>query len=179
MSITVTAPNGSKNTYTITVNRSAASSNNNLSALTVSAGSPPLPLSLSPSFLPTTLSYAVNVATNVTEGTISATKSDPNAEMLVHSVIVASGTPSGQDTLPLNGPGVPTSASITVTAPSGNVQTYTITINRAASNDNNLSALSLTAGSVPLVLNPPFDSEPSGLCGGSAYRSHRSNSHCN
>ena len=60
VTITVTAPNGNANTYRITVNRAAPSSNNNLSALSVTPGS------LDPAFAANTLSYTVNVATTVT-----------------------------------------------------------------------------------------------------------------
>jgi hypothetical protein len=140
--IIVRAPNGSTKTYRITVNR--LSGDNTLSALSVTPPGtfPP------PGFVPSTTVYTVDVPTDVTKVTVVATKSDPKAEMLVHSVIVASGTPSGQDTLPLNGPGVPTSASIIVTAPSGDVKTYTITVNRAASNNNNLSVLTVSPGNL-------------------------------
>ncbi len=148
ITITVTAPNGgTPKTYTITVNR-AASSNNNLSALSVTSGT------LNPIFDENTTSYSVNVAFDVTEVTVSATKADPNAVMLIGSVTVPAGTASGQETFPLNGPGTPTDITITVTAPNGGTpKTYTITVNRAASSNNNLSALSVTSG----TLNPIFD----------------------
>ncbi len=118
--IVVTAPNGSQKTYTITVDRAALASNNNLSALSVTPGS------LAPNFAAGTLSYTVNVATNVTEVTVTATKADPNA------VTSGSVPNSGQATIPLNGAGTSTSVSITVTAPNGSSKTYTITVNRAA-----------------------------------------------
>ncbi len=149
ITINVTAPNGgTPKTYTITVNR-AASGNNNLSELAVSPGT------LDPVFTPGTLPYTVNVATGVTEVTVSATKSDPNAVMLIGSVTVPAGTASGQETFPLNGPGTQTVLSITLTAPSGDGKTYTVTVNQAApSSDNNLSALTVTPG----TLDPPFTS---------------------
>ncbi|MDH4083122.1 MAG: cadherin-like beta sandwich domain-containing protein, partial [Nitrospira sp.] len=118
--IMVTAPNGSSKTYTITVDRAALASNNNLSALSVTPGS------LAPNFAAGTLSYTVNVATNVTEVTVTATKADPNA------VTSGSVPNSGQATIPLNGAGTSTSVSITVTAPNGSSKTYTITVDRAA-----------------------------------------------
>ena len=149
VTITVTATNGNSKTYTITVNR-AASSNNNLSGLTVTPGS------LTPAFASGQLTYTVNVATEVTEVIVTATKSDPGAVMS-GSVTAGTGIATGQATIPLNGAGTPTTVSITVTAPSGVFKTYAITVNRAASNNNNLSALSLTAGPVPLNLSPPFD----------------------
>lgn len=126
VSITVTSPNGSSKTYAITVNRAAPSSDNNLSALSVTLGS------LDPAFAANTLSYTVNVATTVTSVGVSATKADLDAVMLIGSVTVPAGTASGQETFPLGGPGTPTVVSISVTAQSGGVpKTYTITVNRA------------------------------------------------
>jgi len=149
ISISVTAPNGgTPKAYTITVNR-AASSNNNLSALSVTPGI------LDPSpFDENTISYTVNVATDITEVAVSATKSDPNAVMLIGSLTIPAGTASGQETFPLNGPGTQTVLSIDVTAQSGGApKTYTVTIIRAASSNNNLSTLSVTPG----ALDPIFD----------------------
>ncbi len=142
VSITVTAPNGTAKTYRITVNR--LSSDDNLSALTVTPGT------LSPAFASTTLTYIVNVATNVTEVTVTATKSDPNAVLSGSIADPGAGQAIGQATIPLGGPGTATPVSITVTAPNGNSKTYAITVNRAASSDNNLSALIVTPpGSFP------------------------------
>ena len=140
LSIIVTAPNGDSKTYSITVNRAAPSSNNNLSALTVTPGN------LDPAFDAATLSYTVNVATNVTSLDISATKADPNAVMS-GDVTAGTGTASGQAIIPLDGPGTSKVVSITVTAPSGALKTYTITVNRLSS-DNNLSALTVTPGTL-------------------------------
>jgi hypothetical protein len=152
ISILVTSQNGvDSKTYTVTVHR-AASDDSNLSELTVSLGT------LNPTFVAGTILYTVDVATNVESVIVSATKSDLNAVMQVHSVTVPAGTGSGQDTITLGGPGTDTPASITVTAQNGiDSKTYTVTIHRAASDDNNLSALSLTAGTIPLDVTPPFD----------------------
>ena len=152
VSITVAVLNGDAKTYTITVNR--LSGDNTLSALSITPGT------LNPPFAANISGYIVNVTTDVTEVTVRATKSDRNAVMQVHSVTVPAGTLSGQDTVPLNGPGTDTIVTINVTAQDGTPKQppYTITVKRAApSSDNNLSALSLTAGSVPLNLTPPFD----------------------
>ncbi|MDH5725267.1 MAG: cadherin-like beta sandwich domain-containing protein [Nitrospira sp.] len=148
INIIVTAENQvSQKNYVVVVIR-AALGDNNLSTLTVTPGS------LIPSFAPNTTDYAANVATNVTEVTISATKAIPNAVMLIGSVTVPAGTASGQETFPLNGPGTQTTISISVTAPNGGVpKTYSIVVTRAASSNNNLSALSVTSG----ALNPIFD----------------------
>ncbi|UVT19164.1 MAG: cadherin-like beta sandwich domain-containing protein [Nitrospira sp.] len=140
VSITVTAPNGAAKTYTITVNR--LSGDNNLSALTVTPGV------LDPAFAPATLNYSVDVATNVTAVTVTATKSDSNA-------VISGDVPNqGQAIIPLDGPGTSKIVSISVTAPNGDSKTYTITVNRLLSSDNNLSALTVTPG----ALAPPFAS---------------------
>jgi hypothetical protein len=145
ISITVTAQNGISKTYTITVNRAAPSSDNNLSTLSVTPGS------LSPTFTAGQLTYTVDVGTKIDGITVSATKSDPDAVMS-GSVTAGTGQASGQATIPLGAPGTATPASITVTAPSGALKTYALTINRLASNESTLSALSVSAGS----LDPAF-----------------------
>jgi len=142
VSITVTAPNGNSKTYRVTIDR-AASSNNNLSALSVTPGT------LAPVFAPDRLPYTVDVATTVTSVTVTATKADPNA-------VISGDLPNdGQATIQLGGPGTSRNVSITVTAPNGNSKTYRVTIDRAASSNNNLSALSVTPG----TLAPAFASD--------------------
>ncbi|TKB61610.1 MAG: cadherin-like beta sandwich domain-containing protein, partial [Nitrospira sp.] len=106
--ILVKAPNGTEKPYSITVTRAEASSNNNLSALSVNGSSVP-------GFTQGTLDYTVNVASGVNEVTVSATKADSNATMAVGSVTVPPGTPTGQTTVPVNA----TPVSIAVTAPGG------------------------------------------------------------
>ncbi len=145
ITITVSSQTDSDSTYTVTITR-LLSSDNNLSALTVTPGI------LAPTFTSGTLNYTVDVATTVTSVTVAATKSDPDAVMS-GSVTAGTGAATGQATLPLDGPGTSKNVSITVTAPNGNAKTYTITVNRAApSNDANLSALTVSAG----TLNPGF-----------------------
>lgn len=152
ISIVVGVPNGEARTYRITVRR-AASGNNNLSALTVTPpGSfPP------PGFSPSTLTYTANVATNVNRVDVTATKSDPNAVMAIDSIIVPAGTASGSAlNIPLGGPGTPTTISIVVTAQNGSPKTYSVTVNRAASTDDTLSTLTVTANSIEQPLVPGF-----------------------
>ncbi|ULA62415.1 MAG: Cadherin-like beta sandwich domain-containing protein [Nitrospira sp.] len=136
--ITVIAPNTSSKIYTITVNRAAPASDNNLSALSVTGQT------LAPAFAASTLNYTVNVATNVTSVTVAATKPDPNAT-LSGSLTAGAGTADRPTEIPLTGPGTSKVLSITVTAPDTSAKTYTITVDRAApASDNNLSALSVT-----------------------------------
>ena len=122
-SITMTAPNGSSKTYSLTIHR-AASSNNKLSRLTVSVGS------LTPSFAPTTLNYTVNVNGFTPSMTISATKQDPNAVMsALGSVMAPAGVGTGQVTVQLSGASI--DVPITVIAQDGSPQIYRITVNRS------------------------------------------------
>lgn len=139
--VTVTAQNRIAKTYFITVNRAALSADNNLETLDVSPGT------LDPAFSAGTTQYSVEVATDVTAVTVTATKSDPNA-------VISGDVPNGgQAPIPLDGPGTSKTVSITVTAPNGTSKTYNITVNRAApSSDNNLSNLRVSAGS----LDPTF-----------------------
>jgi hypothetical protein len=91
----------------------------------------------------------VNVATAVTDITVSATKSDPNA-------VISGDMPNeGRATLKLDGPGTTKIVSMIVTAPNGTSKTYTITVKRAApSSDDDLSGLTVSPGS----LDPDFAS---------------------
>jgi hypothetical protein len=142
IAIILTEQSGSQSSYIITVNRAAPlSDNNELSNLTVSSGS------LTPGFSPGTLNYTVDVATDVSSLTVTATKSDPNA-------VISGDVPNGgQATIQLEGPGTSREVSIVVTAPNGSSKTYTITVNRPLpSSDNNLSSLTVTSG----TLSPGF-----------------------
>ncbi|HEY5931356.1 MAG TPA: cadherin-like beta sandwich domain-containing protein, partial [Nitrospira sp.] len=144
VNIVVTAQNGSPKPYVVTVNRAALSGDNNLSALTVTSGT------LAPAFASGQQNYTVDVATDVASVSVSATKSDPNA-------VISGDVPNeGQANIPLGGPGTTKDVLITVTAQNGNSKTYRITMKRAApTNNNNLSGLSVSAGS----LSPPFTPE--------------------
>ncbi|MBS0152489.1 MAG: cadherin-like beta sandwich domain-containing protein [Nitrospira sp.] len=123
--IEVTAQNGSPKSYFITVTRKAPSSNNNLSALKVSASSSEQ--ALTPSFGQSpTNEYVVNVATEVTSVTVTATKADPNA------VISGSLPNEGLATISLDGAPSSKTISIIVMAPDETKKTYTVILNRAA-----------------------------------------------
>ncbi|MGE0645182.1 MAG: cadherin-like beta sandwich domain-containing protein [Nitrospira sp.] len=130
--ITLTSQTGGESTYTVTITR-LLSSDNNLKTLTVTQGT------LSPAFASDQLTYTVDVATNISTVTLTATKSDPEA-------VISDGLNNdGRAEIPLGGPGTNKTVSITVTAPNGSSQTYIVTINRAASGNNNLSALRVEA----------------------------------
>jgi Cadherin-like beta sandwich domain len=123
ISIVVTAQNGvDSTTYTVTVRRPLPSSDKNLFALSVSAGS------LNPPFVdPNILDYMVDGATGVPSITVTATKSDPNATMsALGSVIAAPGTSTGEVTILT---GTNTTVEITVIAQDGvSTNVYKITV---------------------------------------------------
>lgn len=100
---------------TLTVNDAALSSNANLSALSLSAGT------LSPRFSASRTSYTVAVKNSVTECKVFATAADSNAKVEV----------SGEATLKIG----KNTRTVTVTAPSGAQKVYTITINRSETDE--------------------------------------------
>lgn len=142
ITIVLTNQNGIESTYDIAVHKV----DNNLSALTVTppGAFPP------PGFIPSTLDYAVDVASTVDSVAVSATKVDPRAAMS-GAVNAGAGVATGAATIPLNEPGTATLVSITVAVLNGETKAYRITVNRL-SGDNNLSALSVTP---PGTFPPP------------------------
>lgn len=147
--ITVQAPNGDSQTYRINVVKAALGGNNDLSALTISPGSL--------TFRANTLTYTVNVGSNVSSVDVSATKADRNATMS-QDVTAQPGTATGRATIPLGAPGSTTPVLIAVTAPNGSSQTYRINVVKdALSVNNNLSALRVSANGATQALSPRFD----------------------
>ncbi len=124
VTITVTAPNGTAKTYTITVNRAALSGNNNLSGLLVTADSLDQHVDLN-----TPPPYTVNVPTNVINVTVTATLEDTNATLTINNQGTSSGVASAPITL--GEPGSNTDILIVVTAPNGTPKNYPITVHRA------------------------------------------------
>jgi hypothetical protein len=130
------ADNVTTQTYTITIR--PKSSNANLIGLALGSGA------ISPTFIPTTTSYTLNLpyATTVTD--LTATVSDTNASMTLSlnggtAVALTSEVASAYQTLL---PGANTLA-VTVTAEDGSTKTYTVIVSRAT-----VSALSVSAGSI-------------------------------
>ena len=143
LTIMVTAQNGTPKSYTVVVSRAALSDDNNLEALSVTAGT------LDPGFSAETEQYEVDVAHTVTSITVTAAKSDPNA-------VISGDLPNqGSANIQLGGPGTSTTVSIVVTAPSGRQKTYRLTVNRLVpSSDNNLSSLTVAPGSLSPGFSP-------------------------
>lgn len=121
ITIRVTALEGNVQEYVVTVNR-AAPGIANLASLTIAPGT------MTPAFLPATLSYTVTVANTDANVTVTATLEAPGtSSMTINNQAVASGTPF---LVNLGAPGSATPIAIVVTAQAGNSQTYTVTVNR-------------------------------------------------
>ncbi len=158
--ILVTAQDGiTTKTYTVDIIR--ANNNANLSNVTTSAGS------LSPVFSANTTEYVVNtiLSNGVNSVTITPTLADTNGTIRVRSWsgIVGAGeptgtasftTPSGAISLPLLLVGNSTVIEIRVTAQDGTTsKVYNIRVVRSLNNNANLTALSLTVGTISPVFS--------------------------
>ena len=145
VSIEITAPDGSKKSYQITVSR--LSGNNTLRELSIIPGTFDRP------FDPVVTGYIVTAPTTAEQVTVTATKSDRLAAMS-GNVTAGSGLETGTGTFQLGAPGSELPLSITVAAPDPTVvpKEYRITVKRAVPSSNaNLSALTTSTGS----LDPP------------------------
>lgn len=116
-----------------------------LSNLVLSAGS------LSPAFSANTTSYTMNVAFNTASTTVTPAVSSSSTSITVNGVSVASGSASSAIALTAGGT---TTITIITTDQDGTTKTYTIAITRSIGNDNNLTNLAASAGS----LSPVFAS---------------------
>ncbi|MFY8187349.1 MAG: cadherin-like beta sandwich domain-containing protein [Flavobacterium sp.] len=148
INVRVTAQDGTtQKIYTITVTR-AASSNADLSALSTSVGV------ISPTFTSGNLNYTASVTNTTTNITVTATRAHPNAtlEIRINGGTYTSITSAiASDALALNVGN--NTINVRVTAQDGTtLKTYTINVNRATSNNANLSALTISAG----VISPTF-----------------------
>lgn len=139
ITIVVTAQDGSARTYTVRIRR-PQSSNNNLSSLSVSAGS------FSPAFAPGTTSYSLTVLSTVASTTVTAAVQDSTATLTINGTAAQSGQTFGP--VPLNVGA--NQITIVVTAQDGTAKTYVVTITRNV--NPNLANLTLSAG----PLSPAF-----------------------
>ena len=132
--ITVTAQNGAKKVYTVTVNRKAASTDNTLQLLTVSEGT------LLPIFNPSETIYNVTVTYEITSITLTATAND------TLSTVVGAGVKNlnvGNN-----------SFAITVTAENGTQKIYTVNVTREKCTDNTLKSLTTNTGTWDMTFSP-------------------------
>lgn len=146
VSIKVAVTNGEAKTYTVTVYR--LSGDNRLSALTITPGTINRP------FDPAITDYTVDVPKDADKVTISATKSDINASMS-GNLTAGPGIETATQPFDLGGQGTETDFFITVAAPDPAVpsKSYKIIVKRAASGNNNLSDLTVTADLLDYPIN--------------------------
>lgn len=148
---TVTARDGSTKTYSVIVTRSAAeevSGSTDLSALTLSSGT------LNPAFASETIEYSANVNNEVEGITVTASVYDSSATLTVNGNLSNSGQPSDMINLKVGSNKIP----VVVTAVDGSSKTYMVDVIRgteeAANHDTDLSALSLSSGTLTPAFNP-------------------------
>ena len=150
ISVVVTAENNTQKTYTVVVTRAGAdqSSNTNLSALSLSNGT------LSPVFSASKTVYSASVANSTSNLTVTPTEEQSAQTITVNGTSVTSGSASSSIALS-TGQNI---ILVVVTAEDGTQKTYTVVVNRAnaaKSGNANLSALSLSSG----TLSPSFDAD--------------------
>lgn len=151
--VTVTAQDGTTQTYNVTVTR-AARANADLINLALSNGG------LNPTFAGGVISYTTSVGNGVTSVTATPTAADPNATLSVNGMPVASGGSS---------PSIPLSAGdnrieVAVTAEDGvTMKTYTIVVNRTSpsSSDSNSGSDASPATPMPTPDTTKPDDKPS------------------
>jgi gliding motility-associated-like protein len=142
VTVAVKAEDGTINNYSINVVKTSASANANLSSLVLSSGS------LSPTFAPGTSIYTVAIPNGTNIVTLTPTLADATASVKVNGTTVTSGAPSGSIAL-----SVGSNIVHVVTLAQDGITTinYTITFNRAASANANLSSIALSSGSLSPV----------------------------
>lgn len=99
---------------------STLSNDNNLSGLSISAGT------LSPSFSAGTTTYTASVTTGTSTITVTPTKNNANANIKVNGTTVASGAASGSISLGIGS----NTITVLVTAQDNSTKTYTLTVTR-------------------------------------------------
>lgn len=145
--VEVTAENGTKRLYTVTVTR-AESSNADLTDLTLSNGE------LIPSFVPGT--FKTSVGHQVSSVTVTPTVADTVHATVTISLYAGGGTlVSGPFAVPSGtaSPSLPLAVgsntiTVLVTAQDGTTKTYTVTATRGASSNADLSNLTLSSGTL-------------------------------
>jgi hypothetical protein len=141
VSIIVTAQDGGKRTYSVTLIR-AGNDNVALSGLSLSAGS------IQPLFNAAVLGYSLAVGTEVTGTNVTAHSAHPASTLTLNDQPILSGVPVSVNL------GVGANPIIVVvTAQNGSKNSYTVQVTRAGNGNADLSSISLSAGDIV----PPFD----------------------
>ncbi len=140
---TVTAADSTAQQYTVTVTV-GASSNSNLSALSISSGT------LSPAFANSTTSYTASVSHGVNSITLTPTVAD-HATVTVSGITVPSGNASGAINLNVGS----NTITVVVTAQDGTTtSTYTVTVTRAGSSSGDSSSGGSSEGNTAKTTQP-------------------------
>ncbi|WP_295719297.1 cadherin-like beta sandwich domain-containing protein [Mucilaginibacter sp.] len=134
--VVVTAEDGSTTkTYTLTVNRAAASADATLASLGINA------TTISPVFTAGTTSYTAVVGSSVSSITLSAFSNEPNATVLVNGT--APDGVTGTIDIPINAGA--NNIAIAVTAEDGiATRTYTVTVSKKKSSDAALTLIAVS-----------------------------------
>jgi uncharacterized repeat protein (TIGR02543 family) len=137
VTVTVTAEDGTPREYRLTVNRALPSNDANLSVLSVSPGD------LTPAFDAGTPNYTVDVPNSATSIDVTATANHPEATVSISDRTLNVGA---------------NTVTVTVSAEDGTENVYTLTVNRASSDDANLKSLTVSSG----ILSPSFNPTTTG-----------------
>jgi len=145
----VTAEDGATTkSYTLTITRTAASSDASLAGLSLSEGT------LSSAFASGTSVYTASVGAGISTATLFLYTNDANATVLVNGS--APDGASGTIAVPLTG--ASTLVTIISTAQDGvTTKTYTLTVNRAASSVAGLSSISTSPGTALTLVSGSSD----------------------
>ena len=140
IAVRVTAQDGTTKTYTVRVTRrAAASSNADLSALSIAPGT------LNESFQADRTSYTATVAHGTASVRVTPRAAHAAATVRVDGAVVARGQPSGAIALAVGA----NSIAVEVTAEDGTTKTYAIGVTReAASSNADLSGLAIAPGAL-------------------------------
>lgn len=135
--VTETGTGGTSRSYTVRVERASLAGDNSLADLSTS------PRTLDTPFDKNTLRYTVSVDNSLGRITVTPTLSDPLSTMTVNGEPASSGQPRE---VALKSGGQVTTITITITAQDRSTKSYEIAVSRGASNNNNLSALTVSPG---------------------------------
>lgn len=109
-------------------------------------------VSLQPRFASETTTYGIDLPSNISEVTVSATKSDPN-DVLSGAITAPAGQATGQTMISSPGAGSSKDVSLTVTSSDGRSKIYTVTLRAITlGGDNTLKSLTISPG----ILSPAF-----------------------